>query len=106
MNLFDLFRRADIDRGVEELKSHSDGVLLDVRTWEEYCQGHIPGSENLDVGEISRAAERFPKKDTPIFLYCRSGARSGQAAFILKKMGYTNVTNIGGMMDYRGEIAR
>lgn len=106
MNLFELFKRADIDRGVEEFKNHPDGVLLDVRTREEYCQGHIPGSKNLDVGSIHRAPELLPQKDRPLFVYCRSGARSGQAAFMLKKMGYTNVTNIGGLMDYHGQIER
>ena len=106
MGMFDFFKRADIDRGVEEYRAQSGGVLLDVRTREEYLQGHIPGSQNLDVQEIQKAPELLPDKEAALFVYCRSGARSGQAAFILKKMGYTNVTNIGGIMDYHGQIER
>lgn len=106
MGMFDFFKRADIDRGVEEYRAQSGGVLLDVRTREEYLQGHIPGSQNLDVQEIQKAPSLLPDKEAALFVYCHSGARSGQAAIMLKKMGYTNVTNIGGIMDYHGQIER
>ena len=78
----------------------------DCWTREEYLQGHIPGSQNLDVQEIQKAPSLLPDKEAALFVYCHSGARSGQAAFMLKKMGYTNVTNIGGIMDYHGQIER
>lgn len=106
MGIFDFFKRADIDQGVEDCWSTSGSVLLDVRTREEYAQGHIPGSKNLDLQQITQAPGLLPDKDTPLFVYCHSGARSGQAAFMLNKMGYTNVTNIGGIMDYHGQIER
>ncbi len=106
MGIFDFFKRADIDRGVEEYRAQNGGVLLDVRTQEEYLQGHIPDSRNLDVQEIQKAPSLWPDRNVPLFVYCRSGARSGQAAFMLKNMGYTNVTNIGGIIDYHGEIVR
>ena len=106
MGMFDFFKRADIDRGVEAYRAQNGGVLLDVRTWEEYLQGHIPDSRNLDVQEIQRAPSLWPDRSVPLFVYCRSGARSGQAAFMLKNMGYTNATNIGGIIDYHGEIVR
>ena len=106
MGIFDFFKRADIDRGVQAFLARPGGVLLDVRTREEYRQGHIPGSKNVDVGEIQRAADLWPDRSTPLFVYCHSGARSGQAAFMLKKLGYADVTNIGGIMDYHGQIER
>ena len=106
MGFFDLFRRADIDQGVRECRGKPGGLLLDVRTGEEYRQGHIPGSVNLDVQEIFRAQELIPTKGTPLFVYCRSGARSGYGVQRLAKMGYTNAVNIGGIMDYHGEIER
>ena len=106
MGIFDFFKRAEIDRGIEDYKRRPGGVLLDVRTREEYRRGHIPGSVNLDVGEVHRAPDLWPDKSVPLFVYCRSGARSGQAAFRLKKMGYANVTNIGGIVDYHGQIER
>ena len=106
MGFFDFFRRENIDQGVEEFHAAPGGVLLDVRTPGEFAQGHIPGSVNLDVSEIAQAAERFPQKDTPLFVYCRSGARSGQAVMMLRQMGYTNAVNIGGIMDYHGQIER
>ncbi len=106
MGFFDFFRRENIDQGVEAFQAAPGGVLLDVRTPGEFAQGHIPGSVNLDVSEIAQAAERFPQKDTPLFVYCRSGARSGQAVMMLKQMGYTGAVNIGGIMDYHGQIER
>ena len=106
MGIFDLFKRADIDRGVEEYREKSGAVLLDVRTREEYTQGHIPGSKNLDVQSIQKAPDFFPDRSIPLFVYCHSGMRSGQAVFMLKYMGYTDVTNIGGIADYHGEIER
>ena len=106
MGFFDFFRRENIDQGVEAFQAAPGGVLLDVRTPGEFAQGHIPGSVNLDVSEIAQAAERFPQKDTPLFVYCHSGARSGQAVMMLRQMGYTNAVNIGGIMDYHGQIER
>lgn len=106
MGMFDFWKRADINAGVEQYQSQSGGVLLDVRTREEYAQGHIPGSCHLDVQQIQQAPILWPDKSVPLFVYCRSGARSGQAVFQLKKMGYGNAVNIGGILDYRGALER
>ena len=62
------------------------------------------GSRNVDVQDIGRAAELVQDKDTPLFVYCYSGARSSRAVSALRSMGYTNVTNIGGIAGYRGQI--
>ncbi len=104
MGVFDFLRGADINQGVEEWKKTAGAVLLDVRTEEEYREGHIPGSINLPLNQISRIAEQVPQKDTPLFVHCLSGARSGSAVQHLKQQGYTAVRNIGGISRYRGKI--
>ena len=102
MGIFDFFKRADIDQGVEDCWSTSGSVLLDVRTREEYAQGRVPHSRNLPLQEIGRADEEIPDRGTPLFVYCLSGARSRQAAAVLQSMGFDNITNIGGISEYRG----
>lgn len=106
MAKFHFFTKTDIDAGVAQFQADPKGVLLDVRTPEEYLQQRIPHSDNLPLQEIAQARERFPDLDTPFYVYCRSGARSSKAAAALKKMGYTCVNNIGGIMEYRGETVQ
>ena len=106
MSFFDLFKQPDVNRGVEEYQSTSGAVLLDVRTPEEYRQGHIPGSKNVPLQSIDKVAGMIDNKATPIFVHCLSGARSRQAAAILEQMGYTNVKNIGGISAYAGKVER
>lgn len=106
MGIFDIFKRADINTGVQEFQQTKDAVLLDVRTSGEYREGHIPGSKNLDVSSIRRAGSVIRDKQTPLFVYCYSGSRSAQATSVLKSMGYTNVNNIGGISGWRGKIER
>lgn len=106
MGLFDLFKRADINAGVEEYLRSPNGVLLDVRSRREYREGHIPGSRNLDVAFIGSAEQELKDKNVPLFVYCYSGSRSAQAVSALQKMGYRDVRNIGGIAGYRGKIER
>jgi|LSQX01.3.fsa_nt_gb rhodanese-related sulfurtransferase len=106
MGFFDFFRKSDINQGVKDFQNTDGAVLLDVRTTEEYSKGHIPESKNIPLHIISTVEFEVGNKDTPLFLYCRSGGRSGQAASQLKDMGYTNVKNIGGIMSYSGEVER
>lgn len=106
MGFLDIFKRADINAGVELYRQTKDAVLLDVRGSDEYKEGHIPDSINLDVRHIKDAPSVVKEKQTPLFVYCYSGARSSQAVSALKSMGYTNVTNIGGIAGYHGEIRR
>lgn len=106
MGLFDFFKVPDINEGVEQFFSTPGAVLLDVRTGGEYAAGHIHGSRNLPLQEIEKAPSLIPRRDTPLFVCCQSGARSRQAAALLQKQGYTNVTNIGGISAYRGRAVR
>lgn len=106
MGLFDFFRSADINAGVTEYNLTDGAVLLDVRTAEEYRDGHIEGSVNLPLDRISSIGDAVKDKNTPLYVHCYSGSRSGQAVSYLKRMGYTNAKNIGGISSYRGKMVR
>ncbi len=72
-------------------------LIIDVRSAAEFDTGHIEGAVNIPHNEITaRIAEVTEKKDQPLVLYCRSGARSGMALTALKELGYTKVENAGG----------
>lgn len=73
-------------------------MLIDVRTPEEYQQGHLAGSVNIPLPDIRSVRAN---KNAPIKVYCKSGKRSAQAKGILEAMGYTNVTNLGGLRHLR-----
>lgn len=106
MGFFDFLRGPDIGQGVQEFGSTPGAVLLDVRTSEEYRGGHIPGSVNAPLQTLSGDKALPADHDTPLFVYCQSGARSSQAAGLLARMGYTKVKNIGGMAAYKGKVER
>ena len=92
-----------MDAGVQEWRSTPGGVLLDVRTPREYALEHVPGCIHMPLDQLHRVPELVPDPFTPLFVYCLSGSRSGQAARILKQAGYQNVKNIGGISTYRGQ---
>ena len=106
MGLFDFMKLPDINEGVKSCAETHGAVLLDVREPDEYAAGHIPGSVDLPLSQIKSAEDRFPDTDTPLFVYCLSGARSGRAITALKEMGYTNLTNLGGIRAWHGEIEK
>lgn len=106
MGLFDFMKKPDIDQGVKEFNDTEGAVLLDVRTPHEYAKGRIPGSKNLPLQNIAKAESVVEDKSTPLFVYCYSGARSAQAVSALKQMGYTNVTDLGGIASYSGKVER
>jgi len=94
----------------EEAKKMMDSeevIVLDVRTQAEYAEGHIENAVLLPVDEISAKAEEDIKdKDAKILVYCRSGNRSATAAKNLISMGYTNVYDFGGIIDFPYEIVK
>ena len=104
MVIFDFFKQPDINQGVQEYKNAAGAVLLDVRTPQEYREGHIPGSQNVPLQQLDKVEEVTENKDTVLYVYCRSGARSRQAVSLLNHMGYTNVHNIGGIAAYSGKV--
>ena len=106
MSIFNIFSRKEINDGVEQYRKEDSAVLLDVRTDEEFSEGHIEGSLNLPIGEIDRATTLIPDKSVPIYVYCRSGNRSARAAAYLKENGYANVHDIGGIISYKGKTVK
>ena len=80
-------------------------IILDVRTQEEYDEGHIPGAIVISHEEIAEKAEEvLPDKNQLILVYCRSGRRSKIAAEALAELGYTNIKEFGGIIDWPYEV--
>jgi rhodanese-related sulfurtransferase len=89
------------------MDTETDYVILDVRTAEEYAEGHIPNAVNLDHEDVpSQAETMLPDKEALILVYCRSGRRSKIAAEALVELGYTNVKEFGGIIDWPYEIVK
>ena len=89
------------------MDSESGYIILDAREQHEYDEGHIPGAILIPYGEIAdRAEKELPDKDQLILVYCRSGRRSKIAAEELVKLGYTNVKEFGGIIDWKYEIVK
>ena len=106
MGFFDFFKQPDINQGIKDYQAAPGAILLDVRTTQEYGGGHITGSKNIPLQAIDKVASVAENKDTVLYVYCQSGARSRQATSMLQGMGYTNVNNIGGIAAYSGKVAR
>ena len=87
------------------MDSGEDFVILDVREQDEFDQGHIPGAILIPYTKIAnKAEEMLPDKDKQILVYCRSGRRSKIAAESLAKIGYTNIKEFGGIIDWPYEV--
>lgn len=106
MGLFNMSNETDINQGLELCAHTPNAILLDVRSPEEYAEGRIPGSQNIPLPELPKITSIISDLSTPIFTYCLSGGRSQRAATFLQKTGYVNVTNIGGINSYRGEVEK
>ncbi|GAB2191491.1 rhodanese-like domain-containing protein [Sessilibacter sp. MAH2] len=79
-----------------------NAIWLDVRSLEEYKSGHVDGALNIPHTKIEEQILGIvPDKDTPVYLYCRSGHRSNIALNKMKELGYTNLQNVGGLNDAR-----
>ena len=94
----------DIEKIMNENENY---IILDARTIEEYNDGHIPGAicipnETIDENVVSK----LPDKEQLILIYCRSGNRSKQATKKLKDLGYLNLIEFGGIIDWPGEIEK
>lgn len=90
----------------QALQSHSNKILIDVRTPGEYKGGYIPSAINIPVSDLSSRVNNIAK-DKAIFVYCQSGMRSNQAGRILSKHGYTTIFNLrGGILSWKGKLKR
>ena len=89
------------------MDSESGYIIIDARTQEEYDEGHIPGAILIPEYKIAdRAEKELTDKNRLILVYCRSGRRSKIAAEELVKLGYTNVKEFGGIIDWKYEIVK
>ena len=98
------FQQISMDAAITQMAEEDNFILLDVRTPEEFADGHIPGAINIpneSIGEND--ITELPDKEQRIYVYCRSGNRSKQASQKLADMGYTNIFEFGGINDWTGE---
>lgn len=98
------YRQISMEEAVYMMEEEKDFIILDVRTIEEFAAGHIPGAicvPNESIG--SSDIPQLPDKEQLILVYCRSGNRSKQAAQKLSELGYTNIVEFGGIIDWHGE---
>ena len=100
------FFMVSMAEGLDIAKKNPDAIIIDVRRDNEYKSGHIPGAVLFTMENISaKTAERIlPDKDKLVLIYCRSGRRSKIAAQNLVDLGYTNIVEFGGIIDYHGEL--
>ena len=101
------YRQISMGEAVKMMKDEKNYIILDVRTPEEYLEGHIPGAINVPNEEIGTAEiSELPDKSQLILVYCRSGRRSKEASKKLLGLGYTNIVEFGGINDWNGEIEK
>lgn len=100
----------DINRGVREYRAARGAVLLDVRSREEYARRHIEGSLSLPLDRLEEAEQVIPHRGVPVYVYAYGGDQSARAAARLRKLGYREVHDIGGIkrccgaQGYQGEM--
>ena len=99
------YRQISQEEAAKLMQEQSDYILLDVRTQAEFAESHIPGAicipnETIGTGEIPE----LPDKEQLILVYCRSGRRSKLAAEELVALGYTNIREFGGIIDWPYEV--
>jgi phage shock protein E len=80
----------------------TEHLLIDVRTPEEFAEGHIAGAVNISLQTLTERLNEVPRT-LPVILYCRSGNRSNQAQQLLEQAGYTNVQDMGGIIDWQAQ---
>ena len=104
-NQANTYRQINMDEAVEMMAEESGYIILDVRRPDEFAAGHIPNAINVPNESIGTdEIPELPDKDQLIMVYCRSGRRSKEAAEKLVKLGYTNIVEFGGILDWKGEI--
>ncbi|MDD6540668.1 MAG: rhodanese-like domain-containing protein [Firmicutes bacterium] len=99
------FETITMEAAQEAFAEDGDYVIVDVRRADEYAGGHIPGAINIANESITdKGPAELADKDQLIYVYCRSGRRSRDAASKLTAMGYTNIVDCGGIMDWTGDV--
>ena len=99
------YRQISMDEAVIMMKEESDYIILDVRRADEFVARHIPNAINVaneDIGTTEIA--KLPDKDQLIMVYCRSGRHSKEAVEKMAVLGYTNIVEFGGILDWTGDV--
>ena len=101
------YRQISMNEAVKMMKDEKNYIILDARRPDEFAEGHIPGAINIPNEEIGTVdIAELPDKSQLILVYCRSGRRSKDASEKLVKLGYTNIVEFGGILDWKGEIEK
>lgn len=101
------YNKIDPMSAKEVFDTQKDITIIDVRTAGEFESGHIEKSINIPLDVIEATVlEKYPNKDEKLYLYCRSGNRSAQAAKLLVNQGYTNVYDFGGIISWPYEVVK
>ena len=104
-NQTNTYRQITMDEAVTMMEQETGYIILDVRRPDEYAAGHIPNAINVPNESIGTSdIPELPDKDQLIMVYCRSGRRSKEASEKLVKLGYTNIVEFGGILDWKGDI--
>ena len=104
-NQTNTYRQISMDEAVNMMAQETAYIILDVRRPDEFAAGHIPNAINVANESIGTAEiPELPDKDQLIMVYCRSGRRSKEASEKLVLLGYTNIVEFGGILDWKGEI--
>ena len=99
------YRQITMEEAAKQMEQEPAAIILDVRRPDEYQAGHIPGAINIPNETIGREElPQLPDKDQTILVYCRSGNRSKQASEKLAALGYTQVLEFGGILDWTGQV--
>ena len=102
-----MYEQITAEEAKKIMDSGEEHIILDTREQDEFDSGHIPGAILIPYTEIeNKAEEMLPDKDKLILVYCRSGRRSKIAAEALSKLGYTNVKEFGGIIDWPYEVEK
>ena len=101
------FQRVTSDEAQKMMATETGYLIVDVRTAQEFADGHIPNAINIPNESINATPPKeLSDKAQKIFVYCRSGVRSQQAAQKLADMGYTNIVEMGGIKDWHGDVVK
>jgi rhodanese-related sulfurtransferase len=98
------YKQITMSEAIAMMEKEKDYIILDVRRPDEFAEKHIPGAINIPNEIIgTEEIKELPNKKQLILVYCRSGNRSKQASEKLVKLGYTNIVEFGGIIDWPGE---
>ena len=101
------YRQVSMEEAINIMNNESGYIILDVRRPDEFAAGHIPNAINIPNETIgTNELPELPNKNQLILIYCRSGRRSKEASEKLVALGYTNIIEFGGIIDWTGETVK